>query len=122
MEHAIVLKPEVLAYFQGFPITNTLFVSWIVMAFLIVISILTTFRVKMVPSGLQNFFEPIVETGFTLVSDLAGSRAKVFFPFVMTFFLFILFSNLVGLFPGFATITYNHQPLLRSMNSDLNMT
>ncbi len=127
MEHAIVLKPEILGYFKELPITNTMLVSWIVMAVLIVISLVIRFSIKMVPSGLQNVFEPIIDTGYNLVSDLVGGQAssnkvKLFFPIVMTFFLFILFSNLIGLFPGMSTITYKGEPLLRSMNSDLNMT
>ena len=123
MEHGIVLQPEILGYFKNFPVTNTLLVSWITMAALITVSILATWKVQLVPSGLQNLFEMIIDFGYTTVSDLAGSqKAKVFFPIVMTFFLFILFSNWLGLLPGFATIKFNGEPLLRSMNSDLNMT
>lgn len=123
MESTIVLKPEVLGFFKNFPITNTLLVSWITMAVIIIISFLATRKVNLVPSGLQNLFEMIIDFGYTTVEDLAGSsKAKVFFPIVMTFFFFILFSNWIGLLPGFATITYHKEPLLRSMNSDLNMT
>ncbi|MBI2196725.1 F0F1 ATP synthase subunit A [Candidatus Daviesbacteria bacterium] len=123
MENAIVLPPEILGYFKNFPITNTLLVSWITMAVLIIISVLATWKVRLVPSGLQNLFEMIIDFGHTTVSDLAGDKkAKVFFPIVMTFFLFILFSNWIGLLPGFATIKFHGEPLLRSMNSDLNMT
>ncbi len=123
MENAIVLKPEVLEYFKSFPITNTLLVSWITMAVLITISILATRKVQLVPSGLQSLFEMVIDFGYTTVEDLAGSKkAKVFFPIVITFFLFILFSNWIGLLPGFSTVTFKGEPLLRSMNSDLNMT
>src|SRR3990167_8906920 len=119
----IVLKPEVLGYFKNFPITNTLLVSWITIIVLTFVSILATWKIKLVPSGLQNLFEVIIDFAYTTVSDLAGDKkAKVFFPVVTTFFLFILFSNWIGLLPGFATITYHKEPLLRSMNSDLNMT
>ncbi len=57
-----------------------------------------------------------------MVEDLAKSKAKVFFPFVFTFFLFIIMANWVGLIPGMGTITFRGQPLFRSMSSDLNMT
>ena len=123
MENAIVLPPEILGYFKNFPITNTILVSWITMGVLIVVSFLATRKVQLVPSGPQSLFEMVVDFGYTTVSDLAGSKkAKVFFPIVMTFFLFILLSNWLGLLPGFATITFKGEPLLRSMNSDLNMT
>lgn len=121
--HHIVLAPEILGYYGTFPITNTLLVSWIVMVILIVVSLLTTWKIKVIPSGLQNFFEMIIEAGYQTVQDLAGSaKAKVFFPICFTFFLYIIVANWLGLFPGVGTITYKHEPLLRSINSDLNMT
>ena len=122
MEHEIILKPEVLFYFQNFPITNTILVSWIAMAILIIAAIFVKLSIKMVPSNIQNFFEPIIDTAYGLSLDLAGKKASVFFPWVMTFFFFIITANWLGLLPGFATITYNNHPLLRSINSDLNMT
>jgi len=124
-----VLAAETLGHIGPLPITNTLLVSWIVVAFLIIVAVLVNRKVSIIPTGLQNFAEMIVEAGYTTVTDLAPpNKAKLFFPWVMTFFLFILVANLLGLFPGFATITYTPAgeehavPLLRSINSDLNMT
>ncbi len=123
MESGIVLKPEILGYFKSLPGTNTLLVSWITIIILTILSIAATWRVKLVPAGLQNLFEVLIDFIYTTVSDLAGDKkTKVFFPIVATFFFFILFGNLLGLFPGFGTITYKGEVLLRSMNSDLNMT
>lgn len=128
MEHAIVLAPEVLGHIGPLPVTNTLLVSWIAVGLLVALAIAVRFSVRVIPGGLQNVMELIIDTGYTTVSDLAQSKAKVFFPWVMTFFLFILTANLLGLLPGFSTITYTPEgehhalPLLRSINSDLNMT
>jgi len=123
MEHVIVLKSEILGFYKNLPITNTLLVSWIAMGILIISAIVTRFQIRTIPTGIQNFFESIIELGFQTVSDLAGEKkTKVFFPFVMTFFLYIIVSNWLGLLPGFGTITYKDVPLLRSINSDLNMT
>ena len=123
MEHGIILAPEVLGHIQGLPITNTLITSWIVMVILIVLTLITSSKVRLVPAFfLQNIFEIIVETGYSKVEGLAHQKTRVFFPIVMTFFLYILFANLLGLFPGFTTITYLKAPLFRSMSSDLNMT
>lgn len=130
MENTIVLAPEAIAHIGQFPITNTMLVSWGVMFFLIIISLLATRKVQLVPSGLQNFFEMIIEFAYQTVEDLAASKAKIIFPIVMTFFLFIITANWLGLFPGFGTIGFNEIkdgkiefiPLLRSINSDLNMT
>jgi len=118
----IVLKPEVLGYLGPLPITNTLFVSWIVVFLLLILSILVRLKVKLIPDGFQNLMEMVVEAGFTQVESLAGNKTAVFFPIVMTFFLFIFVGNWIGLLPGFNTITFKGVPLLRSLNSDLNMT
>ncbi len=131
MENGIVLAPEILGYFKGFPITNTLITSWLVMAVLIILAFIVGFRVKLVPtSGLQSVFEIIIEGGYDIAEGLAHSKTKIFFPVVMTFFLYIWAGNLLGLLPGFSTIGFNVSehgkqvfiPLLRSVNSDLNMT
>lgn len=130
MNTEIVLKPEVLGYIGFLPVTNTLLVSWIVIVFLAIISIVTTRKLHAIPSGLQNFFEVVIEQGYQMCEDLAGKKAKVFFPIVFTFFLFIITANWFGLFPGFSTVGFweniNGQkvfvPILRSLNSDLNMT
>lgn len=130
MEHEIALAPEVITHIGNFPVTNTLLVAWITMAILIVISFFVTRKVSMIPGRIQNLFEMIIDTGWTTTADLAHSKSKVFFPIVMTFFIFIFAANILGLFPGFGTIGIweNHDghqvfvPILRSMNSDLNMT
>lgn len=123
MEHGIVLKPEILGYFKFLPITNTLLVGWVAIIILTIASLVATRKISIIPSGLQNLFELVIDFGYTTVSDLAGDKkTAVFFPIVMTFFLFILVSNWMGLLPGFGTITFDKEPLLRSMNSDLNMT
>lgn len=111
MNHEIVLAPEILGYIGVLPVSNTLLVSLIVSLFLIIISMVTTWKVKAIPSGLQNFFELIIETGYQTVEDLAHSKAKTFFPWVMTFFIFIITANWFGLFPGFATIGFYKQSL-----------
>lgn len=130
MEHGIVLAPEQIGHIGILPVTNTLLVSWLVTLVLIVFAFVATRRLALVPSGVQNFFEMIIEFGYNTVEELAHSRTKMIFPVVMTFFLYIIVANWLGLFPGFATIGFyevedGHEvfvPLLRSINSDLNMT
>lgn len=117
------------------PITNTLLMSWIAMAVLILISVLATRKLKLVPRGIQNFVEAIIEFILDFINQITGNRkeAEKFFPLVTTIFVFILLSNWLGLVPGVGTIGFfevahagsNEQvfiPLFRSANSDLNMT
>ncbi len=131
MKQEIVLKPEVLTYIGVLPVTNTLLVSWMVTLFLIVVGFLVGRSAKLLPSSrFQSLFEIVIDTAYTTVEDLAHNKAKVFFPWVTTFFLFIITANWMGLLPGFSTIGVKEIkdgkevliPLFRSINSDLNMT
>lgn len=126
----IELAAETIGTIGSFPITNTLVVTWATTILLSILAILSTRKVAMVPSGLQNIFEFVVETGYQMTEDLAHSKAATFFPFIMTFFLFIITANWLGLLPGFGTIGFNEikngkevfVPFLRSLNADLNST
>lgn len=119
----------------GFPITNTLLMSWIAMAVLIIISIIATRKLQLVPSPLQNFIESIVEAMLDFIKKVIGEKkqAEQFFPLIATIFIFILLSNWLGLIPGIGTIGFfeidktheGHEifiPFFRSTNSDINMT
>ena len=131
----ISLAPEHIFKIFGIPVTNTLLMSWVVMAILILISIFATRRLKLIPKGLQNFLESIVEAILDFITQITGDRkqAEKFFPLVTTIFIFILLSNWLGLVPGVGTIGFfeiSHTvegarlfvPFFRSTNSDLNMT
>lgn len=131
----ISLAAEHIFTIFGMPITNTLLMSWIAMAVLILISVLATRKLRLIPKGIQNFVEAIIEFILDFISQITGDRkeAEKFFPLVTTIFVFILLSNWMGLIPGVGTIGFfevahagsNEQvfvPLFRSTNSDLNMT
>lgn len=117
-------------FFGLFPITNALLTTWLTMLFLIVFAILATRRMELVPKGLQNATEMIIEALYGLVEDVAGSRlAPSIFPLVATIFFFVLISNWLDLLtPIFAAVGFRevHEgeeviiPLLRSPSTDLN--
>jgi F-type H+-transporting ATPase subunit a len=52
--------------------------------------------------GFRNLFEMLADTIYGLVESVMGPKdAKRFLPLIGSFFFFILFSNLLGLIPGF---------------------
>jgi len=55
---------------------------------------------KMVPTGLQNFFEMVYEFVDRFWRTLGGQTRFFFFPSFLLLFLFIFFANLMGLIPG----------------------
>jgi len=122
----ISLAPEEITRIGGLRITNTLLATWLAMLFLVALSFLTTRRLELVPGGLQNLVEWVIESLSNLVEGIAGPRAPLVFPVVMTLFLLIIVCNWMGLLPGFVTIVVIHgeerTPLLRSAATDLNLT
>jgi F-type H+-transporting ATPase subunit a len=59
----------------------------------------------MVPGRLQAAAEMGYETIMSMCIDTIGPEGKRFFPIVFTLFFFILFGNLLGVFPYFFTFT-----------------
>ena len=101
----IVVPAEVITKFGFLNITNTMITAWLVMATLIVLSFFATRGMKLVPCGIQNFFEAVVGFLFDQMSDIAGEKAaRRFFPVIATIFLFVLASNWMGLLPFFNAI------------------
>jgi F-type H+-transporting ATPase subunit a len=101
----IRITPDVLFYIGPLPVTNTLLCTWLVIISLIVFFYFGTRRRDMVPRGMQNLTEWIVEQIQGLVYGVSGKdKGKKFFPLVATFFIFILACNLIDILPGVDTI------------------
>ena len=128
------LKPSVLVHFGGFAITNSMLVTWLVAAGIIVFAQLAMRNIKQIPSGAQNFWEWLVESLYNFLEGIIGrDLVRKTFWFFATIFIFILFVNWFGLVPGVGTIGWGHhdpvsgvfrvdRPLLRGGNADLNLT
>ena len=103
--------------------TSSTVITWIVALGLIIFAQLATRNIQMVPSGLQNFAEWLVEGMYDFFTEILGKElVKKTFWFFCTLFIFILFTNWIGLIPGVGSITYDGKPILRGGNADLNMT
>lgn len=99
------LAPDIIFYLGPLPVTNTLLCTWISIIVLVVFFYFGTRKRNLIPTGFQNFAEWGVESLLRLVEGVAGKdKAKKFFPLVATFFLFILVSNLLDVFPGVDTV------------------
>lgn len=128
----ISIAAEQIAKIAGFPITNTLILAWIVMGILVAFSVTATLRLSPVPGGVQNVAEALIEKLYGFVKGVIGTDrdTEKIFPFIVTFFVFILLSNWFGLIPGVGTIGIAGEhggnpvlvPFLRAPASDLNTT
>ena len=71
--------------------------SWVVIALLIIASLLATRNIQMVPSGMQNFMEYVLEFLRDLARTQLGEKHyRPWLPFIGTLFLFIFVSNWSG--------------------------
>jgi len=53
-----------------------------------------------VPTGFYNFMEMLIEGAYGYVANMSGKWARTFFPFFMTFILWIVIGNWLELVPG----------------------
>lgn len=123
---------ETIFHLGGFSVTNSMINSWIAVVFFVVIVVLLNRTFRRVPKGLQNIAEGLVEFMLAEIQKVTGDakRSRQFLPIVGTIFLFILFSNWIGLLPGTGSIgvwgIHNGEeiliPILRPAAADLNLT
>jgi F-type H+-transporting ATPase subunit a len=59
----------------------------------------------LVPTRSQSIAEVLYTFVYKMVEDVAGHDGVKYFPYIMTLFMFILFSNLLGLLPWAFTTT-----------------
>jgi F-type H+-transporting ATPase subunit a len=115
--------------------TNSMLVTIIVTLLIVLWARRSTAKMQLVPQGVQNLFEALVETLYATFEGIVGKHMipKVF-ALIATLFIFILTANWFGLVPGVGTIGFGvpgnfplslkeiTAPLLRPSNADLNMT
>lgn len=131
MPHIEIAAEKLFTIF-GFPVTNTLIMTWIVLALLVYVAIRISRSISLVPKTLQNIGEIVLEKFLGLMEGMMGSRelAERYVPIVATIFLFILISNWFGILPGVGSIGIYEEhggermlvPFFRSAASDLNVT
>lgn len=82
-------------------ITDTLINTWIISAVLIIFALAARIALKKfkeVPGGFQNFVEVIVEKFDAFLKDMAGERLMFLGNWFFPLFLFLVLSNISGLF------------------------
>ncbi len=106
----ITLKPETIYSIGSVNITNTLITSWIVVILIVGGVFLMTRRWELVPRGVQNVLEAILEAFYNVVTGIAGEKnGRRFFPAVATIFFFVLIGNWLSLTPVFNVIGLGQQ-------------
>ena len=130
----ISLKGEKIAQFLGFPITNSLLLSWLAVLIIFVLGFYYR-RQSQLPakkrSDLYYLIQAINKALYQFFNPIVGEKIEIFYPLIASFFLYVLLQNFLGLFPGVGSILlkieghegeHHYLPLLRGGTADLNTT
>jgi len=60
---------------------------------------------KIIPGKIQFISEILYNFITKMINDTAGKKAKPYFPFIFSLFIFVLFCNMVGMLPYSFTVT-----------------
>ena len=93
---------------------DTLMMTWLVAALVIIVTVAATRGRSLVPSGLQNAMEIVIEALLDQFKETLGPKYGQVVSVLLTMFLFILFANELGMLPN--------PHVLASPTNDLNTT
>ena len=85
--------------------TNASFFMTLSSVLILLLLFFGTKKKSLIPSKIQFITEMSYTFVAKMINDTAGNNAKSFFPFIFTLFMFVLFSNMVGMLPYSFTVT-----------------
>ncbi|MDO8547791.1 MAG: F0F1 ATP synthase subunit A [Nitrospirales bacterium] len=105
--HPFELHPYGAFHLFGLDISlnKAVIMMWVIIALAALLLIKAGSGRRLVPTRLQSLAELLVEFIRGMILDTMGEKGMRFFPFIATLFVFILFSNILGLIPGTYTVT-----------------
>ena len=102
------MGPEIIHYlpqkidFLGTTVhMQTLYMSWLTMAIVIIIVAAATSQRKLIPSGVQNVVEMFIDwLGDLMEKNMGVEGRRMMTPFIITLFLYIFVGNELGMLPA----------------------
>jgi len=82
----------------GIPVTDSVVVSWFIVAFLGIIFYMGGRHLKNIPEGMQNVLEIILDFISSFVTDVTGPKGEVIIPYIGTIALYLIIANVIGAF------------------------
>src|SRR5688572_14779303 len=94
---------------NGWAVTNSMATGWAVSALIIGLILYAVRKPQVLPTKSQAVFESVLEALRDLFEPIVGKKAfPAAFPLLVSFFIFILIQNWMGLLPGVGTIGWGH--------------
>jgi F-type H+-transporting ATPase subunit a len=118
---------------NGWAITNSMVTGWAISLLLVLLIRWLIGKPTIIPSRGQAVFESLLQGLRDIFEPIVGKAAfPTAFPILVTFFIFILFHNWMGLIPGVGTMGWGYddptghfhlsRPFIRPHNADFNGT
>ena len=99
------IGPEIKINGIDFSFTNASLFMLISAISISIFLLLGTKDKKIIPGKFQLLSEILYNFISKMISDTAGKKAKPYFPFIFSLFIFVLFCNMVGMLPNSFTVT-----------------
>ena len=105
-------KSEVIINLFGIlDVTGEVVTMWIILAIVTLLSLIVKKTLKERPGKFQNIIETGVEYLDNFFTDILGKKkARKYFTFLASLFIFIIFSNYSGMIPGVGLTPYAKAP------------
>ena len=99
------IGPEIKIAGIDLSFTNASLFMIISVVIILLFLFLGTKEKKIIPGKIQLIAEIVYNFVAKMISDTAGSKAKPYFPFIFSLFMFVLLCNMVGMLPYAFTVT-----------------
>jgi F-type H+-transporting ATPase subunit a len=102
--------------------------SWLALIIIFILALIIRLKKKLVPRGIQNVFEIIIEELLKLCDTVTQNRriSLIALPLVMSLVVFVLINNWLGIIPGIGSIfietVSGPVALFRGGTADINTT
>ena len=103
--HVYRIGPEIKFGNYDISFTNASLFMVISATLILIFLFLSSKKKSIIPSKIQLISELTYQFVSKMISDTAGSKAKPYFPFIFTLFIFVLFCNMIGMLPYAFTVT-----------------
>lgn len=87
----------VIPIFGGIPVPNSVVVTWVIMVFLMILTLIFVRNLKTEPTGSQIYVETVIGGLNRFFEGILGEEGKRYIPYLGTVTLYIACANLIGI-------------------------
>ncbi len=99
------IGPEIKINGIDLSFTNASLFMLLSAVFILLFLLFGTKEKKIIPGKVQLISEMLYNFIGKMINDTAGKKAKPYFPFIFSLFIFVLFCNMIGMLPYSFTVT-----------------